>query len=146
MIVICLLLSETSLFTTCLPCWPPPPPSNAPIYPPWSSSRPPSLDYLQTNYLLKPTKRPSTFDIVAPVPRGKRNNCPPYYSLDYLCLLFARYHLKNKRKKIWTNSKPMIYPSLQWVLCRQPPNKARSPKPNLCPLCYMSHPIMFILT
>jgi len=37
MIVICLLLSETSLFTTCLPCWPP-----APIYPPWSSSRPQS--------------------------------------------------------------------------------------------------------
>ena len=56
-------------------------PRPPPIYPPDHPAAP-SRDYLQTNYLLKPTKRPSTFDIVSPTPRGKRNNWPPYYSLD----------------------------------------------------------------
>ena len=59
-------------------------PSPPPIYPPDHPAAP-SRDYLQTNYLLKPTKRPSTFDIVSPTPRGKRNNCPP--------LLFPRLTL-----------------------------------------------------
>jgi hypothetical protein len=48
--------------------------------------------------------------------KEKSNEHPSAPELNFVYFLLAIIWKKNQK-----NSKPMIYPSLQWVLCRQPP-------------------------